>query len=94
MDPNADDIVEVEMPRKDISKVFSMFHVEGIICSSIGEILMIHWVHRCLYIMMLDKDPKGFVNITIRIGCFLVFLSSSIITWFILFLGDHWQSSA
>ena len=65
-----DDIVEVELPRRDILKVFSMFHDQGIICFFTGKILLVEWVRQWLNVMVgrntvedVYKGPIGFFQV-------------------------------
>ena len=70
---DVDDIVEVEMPRKDILKAFSMFHDRGIICFFTGKIPIIEWVRQWLNAMVgrnsvedVYKGPRGFFEVIFR----------------------------
>ena len=69
----SEDIVEVELPRKDILKAFSMFHDRGIICFFTGKIPIIDWVRQWLNAMVgrnsvedVYKGPRGFFEVIFR----------------------------
>ena len=68
-----DEIVEVEMPRREILKAFSMFHERGIICFFTGKIPLVHWVAQWLNAMVgrnsvedVYKGPRGFFEVVFR----------------------------
>ena len=68
-----DEIVEVEMPRREILKTLSMFHERGIICSFMGKNPFIHWVTQWLNTMVgknnvedVYKGPRGFFEVVFR----------------------------
>ena len=70
VDAMTDDIVEVELPRKDILKAFSMFHDRGIICFFTGKIPLVDWVRQWLNVMVgrntvedVYKGPRGFFEV-------------------------------
>jgi hypothetical protein len=46
VDATMNDIVEVELPRKDILKAFSVFHDRGIICFFTRKTPQVDWVRQ------------------------------------------------
>ena len=68
-----DEIVEVEMPRREILKAFSMFHERGIICFFTGKNPLVNWVAQWLNAMIgrnsvedVYKGPRGFFEVIFR----------------------------
>ena len=62
-----DEVVEVEMPRREILKAFSMFHERGIICFFTRKNPLVHWVVQWLNAIVgrnnvedVYKGPRGF----------------------------------
>ena len=62
-----DEIVEVEMPHREILKAFSMFHERGIICFFTWKNPLVNWVVQWLNAMIgrnsvedVYKGPRGF----------------------------------
>ena len=68
-----DDIVEVEMPCREILKAFSLFHERHIICFFTGKNPLVNWVAQWLNAMIgrnsvddVYKGPRGFFEVIFR----------------------------